>query len=77
MELRDRAAELVECLEIHNVQDAWKIAGLWPSQANPAKMEALRSCPVTKSAATHCGGVAAVVDIFWSHPRNDNSTAHQ
>ena len=44
MELSDREAELTECLEAHNINEPWKIAGpLAEANADPEKMEALRA----------------------------------
>src|SRR6201984_936013 len=75
MELSDREAELVECLESHNVQEAWKIAGpLAEAKADPAKMEALREFVSDEVIGDALRRVAAVVTIFGLIHEIDNST---
>jgi signal transduction histidine kinase len=75
MELSDREAELIECLEAHKVDEPWKIAGpLAEAHADPEKMETLRAMIGDEVIGDALRRVASVVTIFGLIHEIDNST---
>ena len=75
LELSDREAELIECLEEHRVREPWKIAApLAEANADLVKMEALRAIVGDEVIGDALARVAAVVTIFGLIHEIDNST---
>jgi signal transduction histidine kinase len=75
LELSDREAEITECLEAHQVDEPWKIAGpLAEANADPKKMEALRVMVGNEVIGDALRRVASVVTIFGLIHEIENST---
>ena len=73
--LADRESELTECLEAHNVEEPWKIAGpLAEANADLDKMEALRAQVGDTVLIDALRRIAAVITIFRLIHEIDNST---
>ena len=75
LELSDREADLIACLEAHEVKEAWKIAGpLAEANADPAKMEALRRIIGENVIGDALLRVSSLVTLFGLIHEIDNST---
>ena len=75
LQLSDREAALIECLEARGVKEAWKIAGpLAEANADPRKMEALSETIGNAVIVDALERVASLVTIFGLMHEIDNST---
>src|ERR1044071_3881021 len=75
LELSDREAALTECLESHNVQEPWKIAGpLAEGNADLEKVDELRKVVGDAVIGDALRRVASVMVIFGLIHEIDNST---